>query len=112
MLRADCVAVDRTDPAPERPQPTLVDLPDLVDQSRRAGMRVVLGCQVDEPAAAPTAVGRSAYRIVQEGLTNARKHARDAEVSVARRGAAGEGATGREAKPGPAGPPGARPNPR
>jgi len=103
MLRADCVAVDRTDPAPERPQPTLVDLPDLVDQSRRAGMRVVLGCQVDEPAAAPTAVGRSAYRIVQEGLTNARKHARDAEVSVAIRGAAGDGLTIEIRNPCPAG---------
>ena len=103
MLRADCVAVDRIDPAPERPQPTLVDVPDLVDQSRRAGMRVVLGCQVDEPAAAPTAVGRSAYRIVQEGLTNARKHARDAEVSVAIRGAAGDGLTVEIRNPCPAG---------
>jgi signal transduction histidine kinase len=93
MLRTDRAGVDRSDPAPERPQPTLVDLPDLVDQSRRAGMRVLLDCQVDEPAVAPTAVGRSAYRIVQEGLTNVRKHARDAEVSVAIRGAAGDGLT-------------------
>jgi len=93
MLRADGVGVDRSDPAPARPQPTLVDLPDLVDQSRRAGMRVLLDCRVDEPVVAPTAVGRSAYRIVQEGLTNARKHARDAEVSVAVRGAAGDGLT-------------------
>jgi signal transduction histidine kinase len=93
MLRADRVGVDRSDPVPERPQPTLVDLPDLVDQSRRAGMRVTLDCQVDEPAVAPAVVGRSAYRIVQEGLTNAHKHARDAEVSVAVRGAAGDGLT-------------------
>ena len=93
MLRADRVRPDRSDQAPERPQPTLDDLPDLVDQSRRAGMRVALDCQVDQPAAAPTAVGRSAYRIVQEGLTNARKHAGDAEVSVAVRGAAGDGLT-------------------
>jgi signal transduction histidine kinase len=93
MLRADRAGADRPDPAPERPQPALADLPDLIDQSRRAGMRVVLHCQVDEPAAAPTAVGRSAYRIVQEGLTNARKHAHDAEVSVAIRGAAGDGLT-------------------
>jgi len=84
---------DRSDGRPERPQPTLVDLPDLVDQSRRAGMRVRLDCRVDEPAVAPAAVGRSAYRIVQEGLTNARKHARDAEVSVAVTGAAGDGLT-------------------
>ncbi len=93
VLRAARAGVDRRDQAPERPQPTLVDLPDLVDQSRRAGMRVRLDCQVDELAAAPAAVGRSAYRIVQEGLTNARKHARDAEVSVVVHGAAGDGLT-------------------
>jgi len=93
MLRTDGVRADRPDQAPERPQPDLVDLPDLVDQSRHAGMRVALDCRVDQPAAAPTAVGRSAYRIVQEGLTNARKHARDAEVSVAIRGAPGAGLT-------------------
>jgi hypothetical protein len=40
MLRADSAGADRPDEAPERPQPTLVDLPDLVDQSRCAGMRV------------------------------------------------------------------------
>jgi signal transduction histidine kinase len=56
-------------------------------------MRVTLDCHVDEPAVAPAAVGRSAYRIVQEGLTNAHKHARDAAVSVAVRGAAGHGLT-------------------
>jgi signal transduction histidine kinase len=93
VLRADRVGVNRSDQAPDRPQPTLVDLPELVDQSRRVGMRVRLECQVSELAAAPAAIGRSAYRIVQEGLTNARKHARDAEVSVAVHGAAGDGLT-------------------
>lgn len=93
MLRADHVRLDRSDQPPERPQPTLVDLPDLVGQSRHAGMRVRLDCRVDQPATAPTALGRSAYRIVQEGLTNARKHAPDAEVSVALRGMAGDGLT-------------------
>jgi signal transduction histidine kinase len=93
MLRTARTGVDRCDQTPERPQPTLAALPDLVDQSRRAGMRVRLECQVDELAAAPSAVGRSAYRIVQEGLTNARKHAPDDEVSVAVQGAAGDGLT-------------------
>ncbi|MEV6033966.1 histidine kinase [Nonomuraea sp. NPDC052116] len=90
MLR---VGLDRSDEGPERPQPTLADLPDLVDESRRAGMRVLLDCRVGEPAAAPAAIGRGAYRIVQEGLTNARKHGRDGQVSVAAGGAAGEGLT-------------------
>jgi len=98
VLRADRAGDDWADDdwaddAPERPQPTLADLPELVDESRRAGMRVRLECQVANPAAVPVAAGRSAYRIVQEGLTNARKHAHGAEVSVTVRGAPGDGLT-------------------
>ncbi len=69
------------------------DLPDLVDQSRSAGMRVRLDCQTDALAAVPAGVGRSAYRIVQEGLTNARKHAPDGEVAVTVRATPGDGVT-------------------
>lgn len=90
VLRA---GVDRSDETPERPQPTLADLPDLVDQSRRAGMRVRLDWQTDALSAVPAGVGRSAYRIVQEGLTNARKHAPDGEVAVTVRAAPGDGVT-------------------
>ncbi|MGW5265140.1 histidine kinase [Microbispora sp. NPDC004025] len=90
VLRA---GVDRSDETPERPQPTLADLPDLVDQSRRAGMTVRLDCQTDALAAVPAGVGRSAYRIVQEGLTNARKYAPDAEVAVTVRATPGDGVT-------------------
>jgi len=85
--------VDRSDETPERPQPTLADLPDLVDQSRRAGMRVRLDWQTDALTAVPAGVGRSAYRIVQEGLTNARKHAPDGEVAVTVRATPGDGVT-------------------
>ena len=84
---------DSSEEALERPQPTLVDLPGLVEESRRAGMRVTLEHGVVDPAAVPAAVGRSAYRIVQEGLTNARKHAPGTEVSVAVRGTSGDGLT-------------------
>ncbi len=75
------------DDAPEPPQPTLSDIPALVEESRGAGMRV--RCRIDAPgdALAP-ALERTAYRVVQEGLTNARKHAHDAavEVTVSARG--------------------------
>jgi signal transduction histidine kinase len=92
VLRADG-AGDWADEVPERPQPTLAELPELVDESRRAGTRVRLECAVVDPPAVPVAIGRSAYRIVQEGLTNARKHAQGAEVSVAVHGGRGEGLT-------------------
>lgn len=81
------------DGVPEPPQPTLADLPTLVDESRQAGTQVVLDCQVTDLEALPEVVGRTAYRMVQEGLTNARKHARGTEVSVAVRGTAADALT-------------------
>jgi len=88
---------------PERPQPTLVDLPMLIDESRKAGMRVVLECEVTDLGAVPEAVGRTVFRIVQEGPTNARKHADPAAVSVAVRGAATDGLTVEIRNPWPVG---------
>ena len=49
--------------------------------------------ELPDAEAVPAATGRSAYRIVQEGLTNARKHARGAAVDVTVDGAAGTGLT-------------------
>jgi signal transduction histidine kinase len=66
----------------DRPQPTLADLPALVDENRQAGLRIREEYQVPELAAAPEVTGRTAYRVVQEGLTNVRKHAPGAAVSV------------------------------
>jgi signal transduction histidine kinase len=66
----------------QRPQPGLEDLPQLVGESRDAGARVQLDDRVPDPAALPGAVGRTAYRVVQEGLTNARKHAPGEPVQV------------------------------
>lgn len=77
--------------APERPQPTLRDLPRLVEESRGAGMHVDLDLKVDDAADAPAVTGRTVYRIVQEGLTNARKHAPETTVAVTVGGAPGEG---------------------
>ena len=68
------------EPAEDRPQPTLADVPALVEQSRDAGERVELELAA---AGVPAGVGRHAYRIVQEALTNARKHAPGARVRVA-----------------------------
>ncbi|MFF1732686.1 MULTISPECIES: histidine kinase [unclassified Streptomyces] len=76
-----------------RPQPTLAALDTLVDESREAGMKIVLDHQVSDPDTVPASVGRTAYRIVQEGLTNARKHAPGAEVEVLVCGAPGDGVT-------------------
>ncbi|MER7457557.1 histidine kinase [Micromonospora sp. NPDC126480] len=87
VLRAETVPAG----APERPQPTLADVPALVEESRTAGVRVDTVDRVTEPDRVPAAVGRSAYRIVQEGLTNARKHAAGAAVAVELAGAPGEG---------------------
>ncbi len=84
---------DSGDGAPERPQPSLSDLPALIDESRRAGMTVKLENRLEDVAVVPSSIGRSAYRTVQEGLTNARKHAPGATVRVRVDGSAGAGLT-------------------
>jgi signal transduction histidine kinase len=61
------------------PQPTLADLPQLIEQARRAGMQVDLDVDRGDVRLSP-ALELSAYRIVQEGLTNAQKHAPGARV--------------------------------
>jgi signal transduction histidine kinase len=69
--------------APEPPQPTLAQVPALIDESRAAGMQVRARIDAPDAEALPAALGRTAYRVVQEGLTNARKHAPHAAVDVA-----------------------------
>jgi signal transduction histidine kinase len=70
------------------PQPGIGDLPALVDTVRQVGLPVTLDVAPDCADVSPTA-GLSAYRIVQEALTNALKHAQAtaATVSVRRDGA-------------------------
>ncbi|GAA2348966.1 histidine kinase [Streptomyces kunmingensis] len=86
-----------------RPQPTLKALDTLIAESREAGMKVGLVLDVTDPEAVPASVGRTAYRIAQEGLTNARKHAPGAEVTVAVGGAPGDGLTITVSNPPPPG---------
>ena len=64
----------------EPPQPTLDEIPSLIEESRAAGMKVQRA-HVDA-AGGDVLLGRTAYRVVQEGLTNARKHAPAAAVEV------------------------------
>ncbi|MEV6418456.1 histidine kinase [Streptomyces sp. NPDC051662] len=77
----------------DRPQPTLATLDALVAESREAGMRVTLDSRIDDPSAVPAATGRTAYRIAQEGLTNARKHAPGTQATVEVTGGPGDGLT-------------------
>jgi signal transduction histidine kinase len=79
--------------APPSPQPTLAALPELLQESRAAGMRVHADVRLPDLAAVPEAIGRHALRIVQEALTNARKHAPSAAVDLRIEGAARQGLT-------------------
>jgi signal transduction histidine kinase len=97
--------------AVQRPQPGLADLPRLVEESRDAGACVQLDDRIPGRAAVPGAAERmpgaaermpgaaervpgaaerTAYRVVQEGLTNARKHAPGEPVQVVLDGRPGE----------------------
>jgi signal transduction histidine kinase len=99
-------------PVGELPQPTLADVRQLVEESGRAGMRVDLRQEAN--GTVPDLAGRTAYRIVQEALTNVRKHAPCVAVRVALTGAPGLGLTVEVANgppwPGPPGVP--HPDPR
>ncbi|WP_018640030.1 sensor histidine kinase [Parafrankia elaeagni] len=74
------------------PQPELADLGRLVAEARVAGGRVGLRMPL-AGAVPPATVGRAAFRIVQEALTNARLHAAGAAVDVRVAGAPGQGLT-------------------
>jgi signal transduction histidine kinase len=80
------------DADPERPQPSADDLMALIDEARTSGMRLEPSFSValDD---IPEPLGRTVYRVVQEALTNARKHAADTLVTVSVAGGRGEGLT-------------------
>ncbi|MFD7626209.1 sensor histidine kinase [Streptomyces sp. NPDC059851] len=80
--------------APTEPAPGLARLDELVDTFRHAGLPVKVMVELDgNGGALPAAVDLAAYRVIQEALTNVRKHAgrgASAEVSVVRVGASAE----------------------
>jgi signal transduction histidine kinase len=101
VLRTADAAGDRD------PLPGLADVPALVDAARAAGVDVQLDV-VGEPVPLPQSLDLSAHRIVQEALTNARKHAPGAPVAVALRWEEHElELLVRDWGPGPNGPPSA-----
>ncbi|GGV26293.1 two-component sensor histidine kinase [Streptomyces longisporoflavus] len=84
----DVLGVLRAEPGhPEPPQPSLDRIPDLVADARSSGLDVTLTTTVRESPS--DVVGRTCYRVVQEGLTNAAKHAPGAPVHITLEGAAG-----------------------
>jgi signal transduction histidine kinase len=66
---------------PLAPQPGLGDVPTLVGQLRDAGLPVELAIE-GERRELPVGIELSAYRIIQEALTNSLKHAGNAQASV------------------------------
>lgn len=85
----DVLGVLRADPNPaEPPQPSFDSIPELVAEARASGLDVTL--TTDVRGTPSDAVGRTCYRIVQEGLTNVVKHARGAHVDIVLSGAAGD----------------------
>jgi signal transduction histidine kinase len=86
VLREDAQA----EVADRHPQPGLEQIPRLVDEAREssgAGCRLIIS---GAPVTVDPGVGLAAYRIVQEALTNARRHATGAAVDVEVRHGDGE----------------------
>jgi signal transduction histidine kinase len=78
----------------EAPQPTYEDLQALIDEARKTGMHIEFSDLITAGlSSVPVMVGRTLYRIVQEGLTNARKHAPGAVVRIKLNGSPEDGVT-------------------
>ncbi len=78
------------DAVPEPPQPTATVITELTGQFRAAGMNLQTDVNIDL-GTIPDPIGRTAYRVVQEGLTNAAKHAPRTRVDVSLSGGPDDG---------------------
>ncbi|NEC14881.1 two-component sensor histidine kinase [Streptomyces sp. SID8014] len=86
----DVLGVLRADPGrPEPPQPSLESVAELVAQARTAGLDATLTAAASGDP--PGTAGRTCYRVAQEGLANAAKHAPGSRVHVTVDGAPGDG---------------------
>ncbi|QIX26020.1 histidine kinase [Nocardioides sp. JQ2195] len=77
----------------DKPQPTYTDILDLVEEARAGGMQVEYDAILADGEPVPDQIGRTLFRIVQEGLTNARKHAPGTTVFVHVSGSLQDGVT-------------------
>jgi signal transduction histidine kinase len=77
--------------APSPPQPTLRDITRLVAETEAAGTDIDFEMRVEHRDEVPPALGRDAYRIVQEALTNIGKHAHGSRARVRVTGAPDQG---------------------
>jgi signal transduction histidine kinase len=73
------------------PQPTYADLDELIAEARASGLNVAYYDRVSAPTEVPDAAGRTLFRIVQEGITNARKHAPGTLLTVELSGSPDDG---------------------
>lgn len=90
-LRAVVGVLREGDQGLDAPQHGIGDIARLVEESVQAGATVSLHLEVPEASQAPAALGRDAYRIVQEALTNVHKHAAGTSTRVTVRGGPGDG---------------------
>jgi len=67
---------------PLEPAPGLSELRGLIDQARDTGLDVSFDVEGEQPTQVPEAVQLAAFRIVQESLTNARRHAPGSATQV------------------------------
>ena len=81
VVADDQTLVRSSDPPALAPTPGLADVARLVDEVSGAGLRVELVSDGD-PHRCPAGIGLAAYRIVQEALTNALRHAGASRATV------------------------------
>jgi signal transduction histidine kinase len=81
MRRLVTVLREPTEGTDLTPQPGLATLPELVERARRTGLEVELTVQ-GEDRPLPVGLDLAAYRIIQEALTNVRRHSRATRARV------------------------------